>query len=132
LRSINQSSRVTAEWIPGATGKEKAKLFQSAHIFVLPTRYKVEAQPLAVIEAMAWGSAIITTAVGELPSTVDQGCASIIVKPTAESVAMHLERLIADDEYRLEIALAGLRRFSERFNRETYIDNWMEIMSVTE
>jgi glycosyltransferase involved in cell wall biosynthesis len=63
---MNQSGRIQLEWIRGARGAEKQALFEQAQIFVLPTQYPVEAQPLAVLEAMAHGCAIVTTDVGEL------------------------------------------------------------------
>jgi len=47
IAAINLSARVRAWWVRGARGPEKAALFRDADVFVLPTRYAVEAQPVA-------------------------------------------------------------------------------------
>ena len=60
MEYINASENVRLHRIEGAEGAEKKILFEQSQIFILPTRYKVEAQPLVVIEAMASGCAIIT------------------------------------------------------------------------
>jgi glycosyltransferase involved in cell wall biosynthesis len=46
---------------------KKASLFQEAHFFLLPTRYPLEGQPLALIEAMSWGVVPLTTDQGGIP-----------------------------------------------------------------
>lgn len=125
---INASSNVHLERIEQAKGAEKQRLFEQAHIFVLPARYKVEAQPLAVIEAMASGCAVITSTVGELPSTVDSQSALILQAPDTISVTDAIETLCADHNLRTKIALGGLHRFDRDFNREQYLERWEELM----
>ena len=128
--SINESERVRIEWIPGARGPEKKTLFERAQIFVLPTQYPVEAQPLAVIEAMAHGCAIVTTDVGELPSTVSAESALILSSPTAASVKEAMEALLEDNDLRLGLGLAALDRFNSGFNREQYVQRWSELLGT--
>lgn len=128
VERINHSSNLKVEWIPGASGTAKAQLFKNAHVFILPSRYKVEAQPLAVIEAMAWGATVITSTVGELLSTVDHGCAIILDSTSAEAIADSLERLIVKPELRQDLALAARNRVLERFDRDSYIKNWCDLL----
>ena len=130
LAVINQSERIQLEWIRGARGAEKQALFEQAQIFVLPTQYPVEAQPLAVIEAMAHGCAIVTTDVGELPATVNSGCAVVLSDPTTEAVKQAMGALIQNDAFRLRLAKAGLSRFKLEFNREQYVDRWGELLDA--
>ena len=61
IKQVNNSVSVRLSWIDGATGKKKENLFRDAQIFVLPSRYKVEAQPIAILEALASGCAIVAT-----------------------------------------------------------------------
>ncbi|WP_100610468.1 glycosyltransferase family 4 protein [Confluentibacter lentus] len=42
-------------------GKEKLDLYNWGNIFILPTYYKMEGQPIAILEAMATGNVILTT-----------------------------------------------------------------------
>lgn len=43
------------------TGEDKRKLFESAHIFCLPTYYAFEGQPISILEAYASGCVVLTT-----------------------------------------------------------------------
>lgn len=51
-------------------GKIKEQLFYQADIFVLQTSYKIEGVPLALLEAMASGCAVLTTQHNGIPETV--------------------------------------------------------------
>jgi glycosyltransferase involved in cell wall biosynthesis len=51
-------------------GKIKEQLFHQADIFVLQTSYKIEGVPLALLEAMASGCAVLTTQHNGIPETV--------------------------------------------------------------
>lgn len=46
------------------SGEKKRELLWDAHIFCLPTYYKFEAQPLAILEAYASGCVVLTTPQG--------------------------------------------------------------------
>lgn len=125
---LNDSANVRIDRIEGARGAQKRALFEKSHIFVLPTRYKVEAQPLAVIEAMAFGCAVVTSDVGELPSTVDAESAIVLSNPNTANVTDALKKLCADESFRTEIALGALKRFNRDFNLEKYIERWKELL----
>jgi glycosyltransferase involved in cell wall biosynthesis len=130
VASINESDRVQAEWIPGARGSEKKALFEQAQIFVLPTQYPVEAQPLAVIEAMAHGCAIATTDAGELLSTVNDESAIILSAPTPDSVKQSIISLAEDEQLRLRLSQAALNQFKLKFNRERYVQRWADLLGL--
>ena len=125
---INNSLNVRIRRVVEARGVEKKALFEKSHVFVLPTRYRVEAQPLAVIEAMASGCAVVTSAVGELPSTVDAESAIILSKPNVSNVTEALKKLCSDEVLRAELAVGALKRFNLDFNREKYIERWKELL----
>ncbi|MDB4423415.1 glycosyltransferase family 4 protein [bacterium] len=128
VKAINASNNIQVEWIEGARGKVKQVLFEQAQIFVLPSRYKVEAQPLAVIEAMSWGCAIVTSAVGELPSTVDETSAIILPSPDSVSVCHAVKQLCEDTSFRKNLGLGALRRFNQKFSRNLYIKSWKDLL----
>ena len=123
---INQSQGVRVVWIRGAKGKQKAALFREAHILVFPSRYKVEAQPLVLLEAMASGCAIITSMVGEIPWTV--GDAAVKLSDTSvAAVAAALERLIRSPAERLALSAAAHTRFQNNFTLARYSSQWEKI-----
>jgi glycosyltransferase involved in cell wall biosynthesis len=61
------------------TKREVAEMMRAADVFVLPSRY--DNMPCAVVEAMASGLPVVSTAVGGIPEMVSEG-AGILVPPS--------------------------------------------------
>jgi len=129
IAEINLGSRVKARWVNGAVGAEKAALFRNADIFVLPTRYAVEAQPLVLLEAMASGCAIVTTRVGEITTILNGTCALFLEEPSVGALATALERLAEDAGQRRRIAIQAHARFGVRYSVGQHLDVWEDILS---
>ncbi|MDC0301376.1 glycosyltransferase family 4 protein [Akkermansiaceae bacterium] len=132
LSAINKrgDSRVRVEWIRGAAGADKQALFDQAEIFVFPTQFPVEAQPLVLLEAMASGCAIITTDVGEIPSTVDASIATIETDPTAKNLAEHIVALAESPEERLKRGLSGLHRMRDEYSVAKHLERWQRLLET--
>jgi glycosyltransferase involved in cell wall biosynthesis len=128
ISEINRGSRVRVRWIEGAVGEEKAALFRNADIFVLPTRYAVEAQPLVLLEAMASGCAIITSAAGEIRAILDDSTALFLPNVSARSVESALATLAGDAVLRARLALAAHGRFAADFCLERHLDAWERLL----
>jgi len=76
-------------------GVEKAELLSKASLFVLPS-YD-EGLPMAVLEAMAAGLAVISTPVGGIPEVVKDGYNGFLVRPgDVETLAEKLAVLSSD------------------------------------
>jgi hypothetical protein len=130
IAAINQGGRVRIRWLrEGAAGADKALLFQEADVFVLPTYYAVEAQPLVLLEAMAAGCAIITTRAGEIPTILDEECALFVEAPATESLVAAMLMLIEDDTRRARLACAAHTRFVERYQISRHLDAWENILA---
>lgn len=131
LDAINRRSAgmVKVKWIRGAQGVDKAQLFRDAQIFVFPSQFPVEAQPLVLLEAMASGCALITSTVGEIPSTVNSSCACLLESVTADEVAQAIRDLVGDGQRRVTMASAGLSRLRGPFSPETYGDTWEALLT---
>lgn len=124
----SRSSGVNVKWIRGAKGEEKAKLFRDAQIFVFPSQFPVEAQPLVLLEAMASGCALITSMVGEIPSTVNTSAAILESNPSAENIAEHIKQLLRDPERRIELGLGGVRSMREKYTVDSHLDHWEQLL----
>lgn len=122
------NSRVNVTWIRGANGEEKAQLFRDAQIFVFPSTFPVEAQPLVLLEAMASGCALITSTVGEIPSTVDESVAILEDQPTAEALAQDIRRLLGSPVERVRLGLGGVKRMREKYSVSAHLDNWERVI----
>ncbi len=78
-------------------GAEKHRLLAEADAFVLPTRYPVEGQPIAILEALHFGLPVITTRAGGIPDVIGEGENGLFVEPDdGAAILAALDRL-ADD-----------------------------------
>lgn len=127
IDKINSTGNINVSWIKGAYGDDKRKLFENADIFVFPSKYKVEAQPIVLIEAMASGCAIITTNVGEIPSTVSEENAFVLLTSYPQRIAEKLNILLEDADLLDNMQTASIKRFNIVFSLDVYSDNWCQI-----
>ncbi|WP_375474173.1 glycosyltransferase family 4 protein [uncultured Nostoc sp.] len=83
--------------------KEKRdELLTKADVFVLPS-YN-EGLPMALLEAMSWGLAVITTAVGGIPELVTQNQNGLLVNPgNIQQLSEAMQSLIADENLRISL-----------------------------
>lgn len=79
---------------------------QRADVFVLPSH--AEGLPLAVLEAMAYGLAIVTTPVGAIPEVIEDGETGLLVPPgDPEVLAVALRLVLGSDVLRDALATAA-------------------------
>ncbi len=105
-------------WLePKAVGARLAR----SDVYVLPSHY--EGMPLAVLEAMSAGLAVVTTAVGAIPEMLTHGKTALIVPPR-NLQALHdaLYRVITDWALRESLGAAGEALYDERYTVERFTD----------
>jgi peptidoglycan/LPS O-acetylase OafA/YrhL/glycosyltransferase involved in cell wall biosynthesis len=100
--------------LPGWAGRaETQALLAQADILILPSHH--EALPLAVLEALAAGVAVITTPVGAIPEFLEHGTQALLVPPGQPAeLAAAILRLLEDAGLREKLARAGHAVFRER------------------
>jgi glycosyltransferase involved in cell wall biosynthesis len=100
------------EWRGWVEEAEKAALLREAQVFVLASTS--EGLPMALLEAMSYGLAIVATAVGGVPDVVADGEQALVVAPgDADALAAALSRLGADAELRSRLGAAALARSAD-------------------
>jgi glycosyltransferase involved in cell wall biosynthesis len=108
--------RPAIEWRGWLEDDEKEEQLREAAIFVLPSTS--EGLPMAVLEAMAWGRAIVATAVGGVPDVLADGVEALVVPPgDAGALAAAIAKLAADGELRERLGAAARDR-ARRLNAE--------------
>jgi glycosyltransferase involved in cell wall biosynthesis len=91
------------------------RLFAEADIFVLPTL--ADCFPLAILEAMASGLAVVATDVGAIPEQVVDGETGLLVPAgDPEALARSLQALLDDPDRRIAFGVAGRRRAELHFD----------------
>jgi glycosyltransferase involved in cell wall biosynthesis len=100
--------------MPGWLGRDEIRaLLARTDILVLPSHH--EAMPIAVLEALASGVAVITTAVGTLPEFLQDGVNALLVEAgDIAALAGAIERLLDDPVLRARLAAAGHGVFREK------------------
>lgn len=69
------------------TGKDKIRALLSSNVFVLPTYYRMEGQPISIIEAMATGNILVVTKHSGIPDIVSESNGFFVESKSPESIA---------------------------------------------
>lgn len=97
------------QWRGWLEEAEKAALLREAHVFVLASTS--EGLPMALLEAMSYGLAIVATAVGGVPDVVADGEQALVIAPgDAAALAAALGRVGTDPQLRERLSAAALAR----------------------
>jgi len=101
--------------LPGWVDEDGVRrLLAEADLFVLPSHN--EGLPVAILEAMAAGLPVVTTAVGAIPDLVVEGQTGTMVPPgTVEPLAAAIATLVASPERRKAFGQAGRARVAAGF-----------------
>ena len=101
-------------------GDGKAGLLTSAAVFVLPSH--LEAMPMSVLEAMAWGLPVVATRVGGIPQAVRDGTDGILLQPQdTPALANALIRILADVQFRRMLGVSARQRVQANFSAELIV-----------
>lgn len=108
------------------SGKSKQDLLSQCHVFILPTRYPKEGQPISILEAMGNGMTVITTNHAGIPDIVRNGENGLVVDKANISVAdmyAYLMELLNDRGKTTEVAIANYTTVVEKYAEANYISN---------
>ena len=108
-------------------GNEKILYFENADLFIHPTTD--DCFPLVLLEAMQYGLPCVTTNEGGIPDIVENGENGLIAEQQdPQSLAVCIERLIADKELRRKMGQSGLAKFKSHFTIDCFEHSFVEIM----
>jgi glycosyltransferase involved in cell wall biosynthesis len=94
---------------------DTADFLKLCTIAVQPSR--IEAMPLAILEAMAAGKAIVASAVGEIPRLLEDGHAGMLVPPDSpEKLAEAILTLLKDEALRQSLERRAAQKAAAQFD----------------
>lgn len=107
-------------------GNEKKDLLRNSDVFVLPTNYHIEGQPLSIIEAMSAANAIISTKRGSISDLIDNNG---ILLESGEKVLIKkaIIDLINNPVQMLEMKKHSRERFLKDFTLDKYLRSLTKI-----
>jgi len=98
----------------------------ASDVFVLSSDY--EGNPLSILEAMASGLPIVSTAVGGVPSLVESGAHGFLVPPgDLEGLSKSMETLFRHREVRQSFGMAAAQRARESFDVSNMVRGYEEM-----
>ena len=103
-------------------------LHRNADVLVLPTYYRNEAQPLAIIEALNAGTPVVSTAYRAIPDMVENGAEGYLVPPRdPEAIAEALQKL-CDMENWTRMSIQARQRFESTFTPKRIREKWLRVV----
>jgi len=94
-----------------------AELLAACDVFALPSLY--EGSSLALLEAMAAGRPVVSSAIGGTDELIEDGVSGLLVPPAdAGALAAALRRLLSDESLRTALARQARERVERDFTRD--------------
>jgi glycosyltransferase involved in cell wall biosynthesis len=117
------------EYLGTVYGEEKKKLFYNANVFILPTYYTMEGQPISILEGMATGNIVVVTRHSGIPDVVSEKNGFFIEKKSVNSIVDVLIQ-ISDDLKIIDIFKEeNINYCKQNFTEEMFTE---KILSVFE
>lgn len=110
------------------SGTQKQELLQKANVFVLPTYYRIEGQPISIIEALATGNIIVTTKQGGIPDFISKEQGFFVEKKNPTNLFESF-KYIASNLSSLSYLSQQNRQYAiQRFSEDNFGDNLLRIL----
>lgn len=115
--------------IVGETPADQVKHYlAAADVFILPSRD--EALPISLIEAMAYGLAIIATRVGGVAEIIqDQVNGLLVEKEDPNGLARCIKRLYLDKDCRYNLGQAGKHTYQQNLTFDKFVERYYTVIS---
>ncbi|AFK21347.1 glycosyltransferase family 1 protein (plasmid) [Haloferax mediterranei ATCC 33500] len=104
---------------------KKQELISRGTVFVLPTH--AEGLPIAMLEGMAGGNAVVSTPVGSIPEVITDDRGILVTPGEARELAEALAHLIANPEEAVRMGRTNRALIEERYSWQSNADNLVEM-----
>ena len=117
------------EYYPGLYGDEKDRYFQEANVFLLPSYYINEGQPVSIIEAMAYGCVPVVTNYRHIPMMVDNSNGFYVKPKSPEDIAEKVKYLILHPEEYADKSQKAIKDYQQKFKFEVFATRVIDCMN---
>lgn len=107
---------------------EAKRLYLSADVFVLPTYYPTEAQPLTIIEALNAGTPVVTTRHAGIPLMVRDGEDAVFVSPRSPNEIAAAIASLADPARWAAFSSSARARYVSGFSADAVYAKWLSVV----
>lgn len=114
--------------ILGGYRPRAVRRFLDASVFAVPSVWQ-DAFPSSVLEPMAYGKAVVATAVGGIPEMIVDGRTGLLVPPGDEvALADALESVLRDPALAARLGAAARERVASEFSFAAQLDRTVELL----
>jgi len=104
----------------GLYGDAKRELFLKTHVFLLPSYFIYEGQPVSIIEAMAYGNVPIVTNYRHIPCMVSDENGFFVKPKTPGDIVNKILLLLEDSSLFQKMSEKNIRRYNDEFIFDRY------------
>ena len=114
------------EYLGVVSGGQKQKLLEWGNVFVFPTYYPQEGQPISIIEAMVTANVIIATNHAGIPDLIDNKNAFFVEKQNPDQVSKVLSTFYSNNGEFVNKSNFN-KKYSKIFTEDDYIKNILKV-----
>jgi glycosyltransferase involved in cell wall biosynthesis len=103
------------------------QFFLQADVFVLPTYYAIEAQPLSIIEAFNAATPVISTYHASIPEMIEDGKNGFLVNIKSPKEIAERINLLEDETVWNSMALAARKTYLEKYHTNSILPELFKI-----
>lgn len=124
INSLGLSEQITM--LGAVERQELAKLYRISSTFILTSVY--EGLPIAVLEALASGTPVVTTKAGETPNFLTSNSGVVTEDRTSEAIAMGLQKVLQNpQDYPIDACVEIAQPYAAKtIIREVYDRMWQQ------
>lgn len=104
--------------------EDLVKSYQNALVYINPST--LSPVPTSMLEAMACGCAIVTTATCEIPNIIQHGVNGFMSNDEKE-LRGYIEQLLADPKLAAKMGNAARETIEDKFSEQRFINEWNQI-----
>jgi glycosyltransferase involved in cell wall biosynthesis len=99
-----------------------------AALDVMVSSSRQEGLPMAILEGMASGRALVATAVGEMPTVVLDGKTGIVVPPeNVDLLAVAIAKLLRDPAARAQLGAAAMQLIEDEYSAARMTEDYLRV-----
>jgi len=118
------------EYHKGLYGEKKDSYFYKANVFLLPTYYLNEGQPVSIIEAMAYGCVPLVTEYRHIPMMVNEANGCFVAPKDPKDIASKIKYLMTHPAIYEEKSRKSIEDYQRKFKFDIYAGKVTECMNA--
>ena len=110
-------------------GERKEEILREADIFILPTSYPWEGQPISIIEALAHGLPVVATNYRGIPEQIIDGFNGFLLEEKSpREIADAVEKLWQDPYLYKQVSRNARQHYQQNFTREAHLGRMIPVI----